>query len=88
MRDYYARNDLLLVFEKDKLDISQLAAMKAALFELSSNIHSNEAMLAQIELEIESELPTVVAQSVTVSNPVYGGLKESFQRYSCNADRF
>lgn len=76
MRDYYDKNDLLLVFEKDKIDIGQVEALKASIVELGTGVRTNTATLNQIDEELQREPKEVIASSVSISNTINDGLKE------------
>ncbi len=75
MRRYYSSNGLLMSFEKDKIDISQMQAMKGSIEDLQAGIASNAEMLKQLGAELGAETPYVVASRVTGINPLHGSLR-------------
>jgi uncharacterized protein involved in exopolysaccharide biosynthesis len=75
MRAYYAKSGLLLVFEKDKVDIGQAQALKAAIVELSSGIAANSEILRETEAALSQEAREVVSSRVDVANPLRDNLK-------------
>jgi uncharacterized protein involved in exopolysaccharide biosynthesis len=76
MRQYYSKNDLLLVFEKDKIDIGQAQALKVAIGDLTSGIAASTEILGDIEHDLDREAKEVVATRVTVVNPARDGLRD------------
>ncbi len=78
MRQYYSQNDLLLVFEKDKIDIGQAQALKVAIADLTSGIAANTEILNDIESDLAKEPKEVVATRVTAANPERDGLRDKF----------
>ncbi len=73
---YYAQNELLLVFEKDKIDIGQAQTLKGTILDLTSGIASNTEMLNEIQSELDAEAKEVVSLRVTVTNPRRDSLKD------------
>ena len=84
MRQYYSANELLLTFEKDKIDIGQMQAMKASIEELQSGIASNTQVLEQIDTELAAENRYVVSARVTGINPLHDSLKSRLSDLQMN----
>jgi uncharacterized protein involved in exopolysaccharide biosynthesis len=76
MAAYYADNQLLLTFEKDKLDVTQWTALKASIVDLKSAIASQENSLREIEAQIAHEEKLVVSARVTAPNPIAQSLTD------------
>ena len=77
MKAYYAQNKLLLVFEKDKVDIGAAEGLKGQVNDLQAIIAGGEKTLAEVEAQLAKEQRNVVAQTVYVANPVRGTLESA-----------
>jgi uncharacterized protein involved in exopolysaccharide biosynthesis len=77
LRDYYSANQMLLDFEKDKIDIGQVTALKSSIVELESSIAGKAETLRQLDAQLAGEEESVVASRVTAANPLVDTLKAS-----------
>lgn len=77
LRQYYSANDMLLDFEKDKIDIGQVTALKSGIVDLQSAIAGKENALHELDDQLAQEARTVVSQRITAANPLVDTLKAS-----------
>jgi uncharacterized protein involved in exopolysaccharide biosynthesis len=75
MRKYYQDNGILLSFEKDKIDIGNMQAMKASIEDLQAGIASNEEVLRALQSELAAESRYVVSTRVTGINQLHVSLQ-------------
>ena len=76
MRDYYEKNDLLLIFEKDKIDIGQAQTLRAGVIDMQASITATEQTLKQLDIELANEPRDVVSSRTISANPLRDGLKD------------
>ena len=80
-KEYYAQNKLLLVFEKDKVDIGAAEGMRTTVNDLQATIAGGERTLAEIEAQLAKEQENLVAQKVYVANPVRNTLEAALNEH-------
>lgn len=70
MEKYYAENGLLLMFEKDKVEISEWLKLKAMLVESESGIAALEKSLAEVDRQLALEDREITSARVLQKNEV------------------
>jgi uncharacterized protein involved in exopolysaccharide biosynthesis len=76
MQRYYTNNDMLLMFEKDKVDIAQMLTARATIQDLRSNLAANINELATVNRQLAGESRDVLSARTIQANPISQNLKE------------
>ncbi|MBV8593987.1 MAG: hypothetical protein JOZ27_06800 [Caulobacteraceae bacterium] len=77
MKRYYGANNILLTFEKDKLDVGQAATLQASIADLKSSIAAGEQSLAQIDRDLAHQPREVLTVQVIQRSPLVDTLRAS-----------
>jgi uncharacterized protein involved in exopolysaccharide biosynthesis len=80
MQRYYTQNDMLLMFEKDKIEVSQWLTAKATIQDLQSNVAANERELATINRRLSSAPAEILSSRTMQANPVAEGIKDKISQ--------
>jgi uncharacterized protein involved in exopolysaccharide biosynthesis len=73
---YYAENSILLMFEKDKVEIAQWLEMQGSIVETESVIATLQKSLEEINAQLEREEREVVSSRVFQQNGLRASLKD------------
>src|SRR6185312_14537307 len=75
-QQYYSENGMLLMFEKDKIDIGRWEALNATIADLKTAIAGNEQTLATLNTLLAKEQKDVVATRTLQANPVQDSMQD------------
>ncbi|KQN04200.1 hypothetical protein ASE85_20930 [Sphingobium sp. Leaf26] len=76
MERYYTRNDMLLMFEKDKVEIGQFLSQQAELDAKRTAIAAAQSELATVTAQLSREPRNILASRLVQDNPVAAQLKQ------------
>ncbi|MGE4323703.1 MAG: GumC family protein [Sphingobium sp.] len=76
MERYYTQNDMLLMFEKDKVEIGQFLGEQSELSAKRAAITQTMHQLATVSAQLARESRTVVASRLVQDNPVAATLRQ------------
>jgi uncharacterized protein involved in exopolysaccharide biosynthesis len=76
MERYYTQNDMLLMFEKDKVEIGQFLGQQGELDAKRTTIAETQRSLATVNGQLAHEPKDVVATRLMQDNPVVSSLKQ------------
>lgn len=74
LTQYYTQTDMLLMFEKDKVDISQMLTQRSAVVDIESQIQQASSELGTIRGQLRREPSEVVAARTMQANNVHAGI--------------
>lgn len=76
MEDYYTENGLLLMFERDKVEIAQWLELKGAIVDAESVIAGLQTTLAEVNAQLGSEDREITSASVYQKNVLRENLRD------------
>ncbi len=76
MERYYSQNDMLLMFEKDKVEIGQYLGQQAELDAKRTGIAAAQSELAAVTAQLAREPRDILASRLVQDNPVAAQLKQ------------
>lgn len=86
MERYYTQNDMLLMFEKDKVEISQFLGLQGELDARRTAIAQTQRELVSVTGQLGREAREVVAGRVVQDNPVLAGMKQDVAKLKLARD--
>jgi len=76
MERYFTQNDMLLMFEKDKVEIAQMLAVRGSVADVETQIASAQNELAAIRRELATEPSEVPAGRTMQNNPIRESMRD------------
>jgi len=80
MEQYYTENGILFANEKDKLELTRVETLRAAMIEIESGLAINERTLVEIEKQLAAEEPEIVSARIVRINPVRESLTDKLSQ--------
>lgn len=86
MERYYTQNDMLLMFEKDKVEISQYLGLQGDLDTRRTTIAQTQRELMSVTGQLARESREVVAGRVVQDNPIFATMKQDLAKLTLTRD--
>lgn len=80
MERYYTQNDMLLMFEKDKTEVSQYLGLQGELDARRTAIAQTQRELMTVSVQLAGEARDVVSGRTVTDNPVLVGLRQDLAK--------
>jgi uncharacterized protein involved in exopolysaccharide biosynthesis len=74
MQQYFTQNDMQLMFEKDKVNISQLLTQRSSIVDIETQIQQATGELAVIRRQMRGEPSEIVAARTVQPNNIHAGI--------------